>query len=299
MGVLVLTGLPQIVWREVFRRSPGHGWFSLFAFAMPMAVLALGPAWRPARELSAFSFALAVQVAGYWIAGQIVKRDLAGKLAPRARALRNLTATGAYKVVPALLLAAFLLLRGQGDRLFLRAGNIGGQVNILPAWLRISWMQFFGISVAGTAVFLILNTRRMKPAHSPDFRNVVRFAPIIIPAAVVNAFAEEFLYRNALLPFLVPAVGAHGAVWLTSLRYGLVHFYGTPSGVLGVAAATLFGGILGYSMLGTGGSAFAWTLHIIADLVIFGTAAAIWRPKRVERETQKAGEANLENVELG
>lgn len=299
MGLVVLTSAPQILWREVLGRSTDPKWFLRVPFAIPVALLSSALLWRPLRSVSGFCLVLIVQAAGYWLAHLIVTKRLVAKLAPNARALQGLSSSGAYKVIPVVLMLPALVVLGYGGRLLLSAGDLSAPVRIFSDGPSISWKQMFYLTVVCTVAFLVIYARRVRPAQPVDLGNVVRFAPIIILAAVVNAFAEEFIYRNALLPFLVPLLGSGQAIWLTSLRFGIVHFYGTPSGILGVAAATLFGLVLGLSMVQTGGSGFAWTVHFIADLVIFGAAAAMWQPRAALEETEAAGARNEENVELG
>ncbi|HSS97421.1 MAG TPA: CPBP family glutamic-type intramembrane protease, partial [Terriglobales bacterium] len=56
---------------------------------------------------------------------------------------------------------------------------------------------------------------------------------------------------------------------LTALFFGLAHFYGVPSGLLGVAATGFFGWLLARSMLETKGIFWPWVIHLMADMVIF------------------------------
>jgi membrane protease YdiL (CAAX protease family) len=90
------------------------------------------------------------------------------------------------------------------------------------------------------------------------------------------------LFRNSLIAPLVPAIGRSQALWLTSLRFGIGHFYGNPSGLIGAVGATLFGFLLGRSMIETGGSGWAWIIHFAEDIVIFAlialTPPALWLP---------------------
>jgi membrane protease YdiL (CAAX protease family) len=102
---------------------------------------------------------------------------------------------------------------------------------------------------------------------------LVGLAPVILVGAAVNAFCEEFLFRNSLIAQVAPVTGKLGALWLTGLRFGIGHWYGNPSGPLGVAGATLLGFLLGKSMLDTRGSGWAWIIHLIGDVMIFALVA--------------------------
>ncbi len=87
--------------------------------------------------------------------------------------------------------------------------------------------------------------------------------------AAVNAAQEEFRFRAALLARLLPVVGTTHALPVTSLLFGLEHWFGHPSGPSGVLLAGLAGYMWGKSMVETGGSAWAWLIHGFQDVVIF------------------------------
>ena len=99
--------------------------------------------------------------------------------------------------------------------------------------------------------------------------------PLILLTAALNAFGEEVMYRAAPLATLLPAVGPGHALWLTSLWFGLGHYYGgIPSGPVGVVQAGLLALLLGRAMLDTGGMGWSWIIHLAIDTVIFSFIAA-------------------------
>lgn len=62
--------------------------------------------------------------------------------------------------------------------------------------------------------------------------------------AGVAAIAEELLFRGVLLSHLRRVIAKHPAIWVQAGLFGLIHAgYGS---VLHVAAATVFGGLMGY-----------------------------------------------------
>ncbi|HYS78109.1 MAG TPA: CPBP family intramembrane glutamic endopeptidase, partial [Candidatus Dormibacteraeota bacterium] len=76
-------------------------------------------------------------------------------------------------------------------------------------------------------------------------------------------------FRAVLLARLVPVIGAAQALWITSTMFGLGHWFGHPSGPVGVAMAGFAGFVWGKSMLDTRGFAWAWIIHASMDLLIF------------------------------
>jgi membrane protease YdiL (CAAX protease family) len=87
--------------------------------------------------------------------------------------------------------------------------------------------------------------------------------------AAINAFNEEFTLRAAPLSELYRIVGKQQALMITSVFFGLGHYYGIPNGVLGVLLSGFLGWFLGKSLLETKGFFWAWLIHFIPDVFIF------------------------------
>jgi membrane protease YdiL (CAAX protease family) len=90
----------------------------------------------------------------------------------------------------------------------------------------------------------------------------------------MNAFGEEAMYRAAPLATLIYPVGAVHALWMTSVWFGLGHYYGgTPSGAIGAVGSGLLGLLLGKAMLDTRGMGWSWIIHVVMDTVIYSAVA--------------------------
>ena len=87
--------------------------------------------------------------------------------------------------------------------------------------------------------------------------------------AVANAFTEEMWYRGFLLGALKPLVTPARAIILQALIFGLMHWFGTPQGVLGVVLAGAWGGLLGWWVYKRGSIWPAFVVHFFADFLIF------------------------------
>ena len=87
--------------------------------------------------------------------------------------------------------------------------------------------------------------------------------------AIANSFSEEVSYRNALLNPLVDIVGRDHAMFITAVLFGLAHYQGVPSGLLGVVLSSILGFLLAKSMLDTKGMYWAWMIHFLQDILIF------------------------------
>lgn len=86
---------------------------------------------------------------------------------------------------------------------------------------------------------------------------------------MANSFSEEVSYRNALLNPLVDIVGRNQAILITAVLFGLAHYQGVPSGLLGIALSAILGFLLAKSMLDTKGMFWAWLIHFLQDILIF------------------------------
>lgn len=140
--------------------------------------------------------------------------------------------------------------------MFLVRGDLTapGRIPLLNVTLPWSWLGPALILVVGGAAAAL-----MVVALRPDlgmFRRIIGLMPIVLIFSAINAFGEEFTFRSVLLARLVPHVGGEQALWMTSVRFGLGHLFGNPSGPLGTIGATALGLMLGKSMLETKG--FFW-----------------------------------------
>lgn len=97
--------------------------------------------------------------------------------------------------------------------------------------------------------------------------------PVILLVAALNAINEELPYRAALLSQFLPAVGKNQALWITTVLFGVGHFYGIPNGIIGVLMAGFLGWFMGKSILETKGIFWAWLIHFLQDIIVFSFLA--------------------------
>jgi hypothetical protein len=181
--------------------------------------------------------------------------------------------THLLRLIPALVILAFLLLSGRKrSDLFLIKGTISAPVEPSKLlgmkkpepWTRIG--AIFAIIFASvTLIYLTLSN----PPSLDTIKLALPLIPIAIAIAAVNAFNEEFTLRAAPLSELRNSVGKHQGLMITTLFFGIGHFYGVPSGLLGVLLASFLGWFLGKSMLETKGFTWAWFIHFLPDVFIF------------------------------
>jgi membrane protease YdiL (CAAX protease family) len=129
------------------------------------------------------------------------------------------------------------------------------------------WTKF-GRNYAVISVGLLLAF--LIPALQPSLGELsiglVAFAAI---CAAMNSFAEEFLYRAALIPQVLPLFGKRSTLLLLPVWFGLAHWFGVPSGLTGVILAAIGAWFFTRAMIETRGIAWAWFLHFLADFTVY------------------------------
>jgi hypothetical protein len=181
--------------------------------------------------------------------------------------------THLLRLSPALTVVLFLILMGKRrPDFFLVNGQIDAVVEPSKLigmkkpelWTRTGSVFAVILSI-GTFAFLMLTTR---PSLG-TFAKALPLIPVALLIAAMNAFNEEFTLRAAPLSVLWPVVGKQQALVITTVFFGLGHFYGIPNGVPGVLMSGFLGWFLGKSLLETGGFFWAWLIHFLQDALIF------------------------------
>ena len=88
--------------------------------------------------------------------------------------------------------------------------------------------------------------------------------------AALNAILEELVFRGVLLDALEAQWGGMVAVVTTAILFGLGHLSGYPPGRDGAILAGLYGVVLGWLRVRTGGLFLPIFAHIGADATIYG-----------------------------
>jgi len=177
------------------------------------------------------------------------------------------------RLSPALIILSFLLLMGKKrSDLFLVKGKIDAPVEpskLLGMKKPEPWTRtgtVFAVVFASVTLIYLLFT---SPPSLNAFEKVLPLIPAALLIALINAFNEEFTLRAAPLSELWNTVDKQQALMITTLFFGLGHFYGVPSGIIGVLLSSFLGWFLGKSMLETKGFFWAWLIHFLPDAFIF------------------------------
>jgi hypothetical protein len=122
------------------------------------------------------------------------------------------------------------------------------------------------------AVFAIALAPYLYLTVHPNFRTtgrILRTLPWSLAVATLNAASEEFQFRCVPLAHLRGVFRPAENALLTAVFFGVGHYYGQPSGALGVVMAGFAGWIWARSMIDTRGGVWAFLIHVAQDVVIF------------------------------
>jgi membrane protease YdiL (CAAX protease family) len=281
-GAIISSTVPEVFWQESGHRITF--WFTgIESLLLILVALAVLPSPR-LRGLARFVFAVAaLNFAWDFLAPALGRTNFVHSLSQNASwgarlfILRVPTLFGILLLLPTLI----------GSRitrrdLFLSRGNLSAPAQPIPfVGLRkpIPWTVFgpalvivFGVALPLFLYFTVY----------PDFTNsgrILSCLPWILLVAVLNAANEEFQFRSVLLAHLRNVVFPGEAALLTAVLFGLGHYYGQPSGPLGVVMAGIAGWLWARSMIETRGFVWAFFIHLVQDIVILSflaVATAVW-----------------------
>jgi hypothetical protein len=263
--------VPRIIWEETGHRPtlwvPAAE--SIFVAVVALSLLA----FPRLRGLTRFLLAIALVHLGWGLVAPAIAETSSVRAwanhatwGLREFTIRTFTLSGAA-------LGALTLIRSGLTRrdLFLCVGNLAAPaqpIRFLGIRKPIPW-TWFGpalIFVFGAvlAPFLYLTVYPNFGAGS----RVLQFFPAIVAVAAMNAASEEFQFRCLLLGHLRGVFSPAENVLLVAAFFGLVHYFGQPSGPVGVAMAGFAGWIWARSMIETRGWIWALIVHFVQDILI-------------------------------
>jgi len=138
---------------------------------------------------------------------------------------------------------------------------------------KISWGKLSLISAILISIGTILLTTLTVTGVSQHIKigQLIGYLPLIILFALVNSFCEGIIYRNAILGPLKKILPKNQTIIVAAVFFGIAHYYGAPSGVVGVVMSGVLGWYMCRSMYETRGFISSWIIHFMQDVVIFTT----------------------------
>ena len=177
-----------------------------------------------------------------------------------------------------------LVLRGlyaSFPAVYLTGGDLTAKAQPIP-WLgirrdQITWGKLATISAlcisVGTLLLTLLTVIGVPTVFNTG--SLIRFFPFILLLALFNSFAEGVQFRSAILGSLRNVLPKNQQILTAAAYFGIGHYYGAPSGVVGVLMSGLLGWFMCRSMVETKGFASSWLIHFMQDIVIFSTIALL------------------------
>ena len=270
--VTLISALPDIFFSEITGSVPRWLLPSKLVFLGIMAVASYF--YKPTRPLHNFFL---IMIAFF---GLLELRSQFNFTIPSLQKLfganvfdQRMQAEQIGKLVVAVFMLLILFILGyKRKEVFLTSGNLKAPIQPVKLlgfpkpepWTRFGLLWSFCIA-AGLGVVLYLG---MKPSSSL-FLKMVPILPSIIFYAALNSFNEEMIYRAPMLATLEPVSGSLNALWMAAYFFGISHYFGVPSGIIGALASIFMGWVLSKAMLETRGLFWSWWIHLLSDIVIF------------------------------
>jgi membrane protease YdiL (CAAX protease family) len=154
---------------------------------------------------------------------------------------------------------------------FFHVGDVNTHISKI-AWLGITgsetWLQIalslgFFITL-GTAIFMFFQLKK----EGVNYRYLLFSLLWAIPFSMANAFSEEAIFRIGIISPLYGVLSVPIILLISGIVFGIPHYFGTPSGVIGVWMAGFLGWLLAMSLVETQGVFLAWAIHFVQDIVI-------------------------------
>ncbi len=186
----------------------------------------------------------------------------------------QMTYQGLLLIITALSLLTTYLICPEGFLSFFKWGNLSAPADELKffgikkddKWLSTGLSVMVFISLI-TAVFMYF---QLKKSHV-DFSLLWPMMGWVILFSLINSFGEEMIYRLGVIAPLNGLISPMMICWVSAILFGLPHFSGMPSGVIGVVMAGVLGFVLSKSMIETNGFFWAWLIHFLQDVIIIGS----------------------------
>ena len=276
--VLASSSLPQIVFIESTGRD-APVWLALVQAGLLLGVLAAGARSPAGRRLSGIVLWLLAMVLGWnLMISSVTGTETWDSWQHEVPWVVRGAVVQLLLFVPTLLMVLFGPGRLGRRQLRLVAGDdhrAAGRgiytAGTAPQWRRlgVTWAVLITAGTLTAMTFALGSKAR-------DLDVLAWSLPVIVVLAATNTVNEEFGHRNVPLALLPGLVGDLQAMLATGLLFGLAHYYGNPPGASGVLLATFLGVFIAKSMVETGGSKWAWTVHWLQDMVIFSFLTAAW-----------------------
>lgn len=280
ISTLLLSNLPLVISRDLL--GGDLPWIRSAWIGMAGLLIAATFLWPAIKPLQGYFIIMAIIcLMSYWVDPLIRSTALWTNLVSGQPQMIGVFADRVLLSLVTLVVIAGLLLTGIERRAaFLTRGNLGAPVGgeVASGKKRVMRWSLLGplmaISLGGLFFTFLVG---QIPTGMSHLGAIIPWVPLILVSAALNAFGEEATFRAAPLATLQHAIGPGHALWLTSLWFGLGHYYGGfPSGPAGLVQSGLLGLLMGKAMLDTRGIGMPWFIHLVIDTAIYTFMALVY-----------------------
>ena len=182
----------------------------------------------------------------------------------------------AQLILTIVVLVIIYLLNPANFATFFRFGDVNARIGKI-SWLGITgnetWLQIaltLGLFITlGTGIFMFLQVKKADMANLRVLKELGGFIGWALLFSAMNAFSEEAIFRMGIVSPLYGQLSVPIIAIISGVLFGLPHYFGQPSGPVGVLMAGFLGWLLALSLIETQGLFLAWAIHFVQDVVIF------------------------------
>jgi len=117
-----------------------------------------------------------------------------------------------------------------------------------------------------TAIFMFFQLKQV----DVDWSLLPSISLWIILFALTNSIGEEVIFRLGVVSPLKGLLTPKTIFLISALLFGIPHYFGMPSGIIGAVMAGVLGYVMAKSVYETKGIFWAWAIHFLQDVIIIG-----------------------------
>jgi uncharacterized protein len=138
-------------------------------------------------------------------------------------------------------------------------------INVNDTWIKTVLSLTFFISLI-TGIFIYFQLKQSQVVWA-ILQNAILW---VLLFSFINSFGEEMIYRMGVVSPLKGLLSPMTIYIISAVLFGIPHFVGMPSGLIGAIMAGILGLVLAKSLDETNGFFWAWFIHFIQDVIIIG-----------------------------
>lgn len=272
---LVASLLPEIIFREIIGFVPEGLYLARLIILVVAGVVSYS---LKHKKITNYLIVLSIIVSSEILTRMIYFSNFWQSTFDMNSFIGNFGASILLKVIGTIPVVFILIVLFKSFKaVYLVKGNLSSKSDEIK-WLgikkdSISWGKLSIISsilISFGTILLVIVTVTGSSVNL-NMNNLAKYFPIAVIFALINSLCEGIVFRSALLGSLKNTLTKSQSIYIAALIFGIGHYYGAPSGILGVAMSGFLGWYMLRSMFETEGFVTSWIIHFMQDLVIFST----------------------------